>query len=1291
MPISLNVQTKLDDRSVKDASDKAQSLFDSIGQSAGDSFTEGLTQGMGRAGEIFDGVSQAATRMGGGIESAALLGAAGIAAVGYAAIKLGEDLYSVGERFDSIFDSVVGKTGLVGQELDNLEQSIMRVGTTTASSFEQIGDIATQITQSLHMVGDPLDDLTQRIANLERITGQSVNIRELGQLMRGFNEDVANTPQVLNEMTDAFQRTGMSINEQVEALRGVGPVARTLGLDLEDTLNLILSLEKGGIDPGGVTAGLNKAAATFAEHNINLQTGLADTITQIKGYTDASKAAAAAGDELTASQQNNAAVNLAGDVFGTRNAQKFVDLIRDGKLSADDLHKGMGPIGDKITEMDNATRDWAENWQILKNNVTAVAEEIGGPLFNVINEAFGTLNDFFSAIIQGPPKVTPGVPGDTSSSGLGDLLGVPGPPGPGQPGFIGPVIPGSTAPPNAPVGPGGLSAVPSFLPPGLVPSDRPQDAAPPQDIAGAIADKPAGGSGGVGPQVPYPAEFTAGPMPGETSQQYQTRISRIEADHKVAQATADLEAVRTNEKHTAEELQKAENNLAKAVQAREANELRISEQKAKSPEFDVAIPYAPGYGQVQPGETTQQYTARQAVIEAQHKSAEEYAKLRQMEASGVATQNDIINQKNKVLEAQRAQQAAEMRLNDVYTKQVEDATKGMDALGAGLDKDLGLSKGLAGLADNLVRFLGSLAAAPLMGQLNAISAAQGGASATGSGLIGMLGATGAFGPDYQVGGYDTTGKPYSMAALQGAGGGGGPGGGGRLTIGQVDQLAAQFRLTKTSGYRNEPGSFHATGLAGDYAGSPEQMDAFANFMALNYGNQLNELIHSGGGTQYNVYRGQLGPVIDQPGSVYNSGQAGYHGNHDHIAVGYGGGNMQGFAPGGRRSGSGPSGIANMIYSMARQRGYSDHDAQSIVAYAIGESSLNPMAGGGVQGGSGDPYADNVIGLFQQKPDFARAGGIDPTLRGDPYYNTLAYLNNLDRNRGMPIEQALPRTSVGGPLAPGGYQPWGPLMTRAGQLIDPNAINYGGQPQTYDTGGPLPPGITVVQNNTGQNEHVFRTDQIGSQARTPQTPAIMGPNIAGGPGGGGPAPGPPQPGPTQIGGEEPKAQNGASTGGGGGIFGAAVGAGAMAADAFAPGSGAAVQIAGQEIQRAIKAGGQAAGIGVEALMETFLPTGASEIANDNWVTRIAGSFAGMGPQLPNLAGKAPTPVPQQQAPVPPPVFPTAPAANQPGPKQGPQNVTLNINGVSQVDDSSAKFLAAQSSQAIASATMNGGAR
>jgi hypothetical protein len=88
---------------------------------------------------------------------------------------------------------------------------------------------------------------------------------------------------------------------------------------------------------------------------------------------------------------------------------------------------------------------------------------------------------------------------------------------------------------------------------------------------------------------------------------------------------------------------------------------------------------------------------------------------------------------------------------------------------------------------------------------------------------------------------------------------------------------------------------------------------------------------------------------------------------------------------------------------------------------------------------------------------------------------------------------------------------------------------------------------------------------------------------------------------------------------------------LGVDAIAPGAGQAAAIAAQigmqEINRAIKAAGQYAGIAVGGLMETFLPAGGSELAANNWITRIAGGMLGAVPQLPNTAGKAPTPVPE----------------------------------------------------------------
>ncbi len=74
-----------------------------------------------------------------------------------------------------------------------------------------------------------------------------------------------------------------------------------------------------------------------------------------------------------------------------------------------------------------------------------------------------------------------------------------------------------------------------------------------------------------------------------------------------------------------------------------------------------------------------------------------------------------------------------------FTAARRGSSGGLGQIGSPLDADFGLSGGLPGLADNLVRFVASLAMAPMLGQLSAISSVSGD---QGSGLIGMARARG---------------------------------------------------------------------------------------------------------------------------------------------------------------------------------------------------------------------------------------------------------------------------------------------------------------------------------------------------------------------------------------------------------------------------------------------------------------------------------------------------------------------------------------------------------------------
>jgi hypothetical protein len=133
------------------------------------------------------------------------------------------------------------------------------------------------------------------------------------------------------------------------------------------------------------------------------------------------------------------------------------------------------------------------------------------------------------------------------------------------------------------------------------------------------------------------------------------------------------------------------------------------------------------------------------------------------------------------------------------------------------------------------------------------------------------------------------------------------------------------------------------------------------------------------------------------------------------------------------TGTDKASTANYVYQAALSRGYSPDEATAVVGYAVGESGLNPAVSGGPQGGAG--AANEVIGLFQEKPGFAAAGGVDPSQRSTVAGNTEAYLNNLGKHRGQgDIYSQLLATSAGGPIATGGRAAMPPLIRQAQGLI-----------------------------------------------------------------------------------------------------------------------------------------------------------------------------------------------------------------------------------------------------------------
>lgn len=128
------------------------------------------------------------------------------------------------------------------------------------------------------------------------------------------------------------------------------------------------------------------------------------------------------------------------------------------------------------------------------------------------------------------------------------------------------------------------------------------------------------------------------------------------------------------------------------------------------------------------------FSAQSSWLEQRHELEEKRAYLNELEASGVAEASQIQDAKNAVLQAERDMHEQDLRLQQAraqsYKKATDTGQKTAEQfetmatdLGSvvQLDEDLGISRGLVGMAENLLKFVGGLAAAPIKGLLAGIT------------------------------------------------------------------------------------------------------------------------------------------------------------------------------------------------------------------------------------------------------------------------------------------------------------------------------------------------------------------------------------------------------------------------------------------------------------------------------------------------------------------------------------------------------------------------------------------
>lgn len=335
----------------------------------------------------------------------AAIGGALVGALG--AAKIGETLLDIGGQFDSMTDAIAIATGASGEELGKLSQTARDVATTIPIPFEEAGQIIGDITTRMGLTGDELEGVASRVGALGSMLDGAINTDTLTGALNVFNVAAEDTGAAMDYLFGVTQSTGIGYDQLTGILEASGPTLQNLGFSFEQTANMAGLLDQAGIDASGTMSRMSRALVELSEPGEDAAAAYQRVVGEIGAFIEA-------GDTASA-------IDLASNVFGTRAATQFVGAVQSGALAMEDLEDASLGAGDGILETFEATADWPERWEIIKNKAAAALEPMGGALMDGVTSAFEKISEAMDEIDPATFESLGAAIGDLVSGGV-DLL-----------------------------------------------------------------------------------------------------------------------------------------------------------------------------------------------------------------------------------------------------------------------------------------------------------------------------------------------------------------------------------------------------------------------------------------------------------------------------------------------------------------------------------------------------------------------------------------------------------------------------------------------------------------------------------------------------------------------------------------------------------------------------------------------------------------------------------------------------------------------------------------------------
>ncbi|WP_069989435.1 phage tail tape measure protein [Massilioclostridium coli] len=336
------------------------------------------------------------------------------------------------DQVDEGLDTVITKTGATGTAAQELDAVYREVASNIPAEFGDIGAAVGEINTRLGFTGDKLKVASEDFLKFAKVNGTDVNtsVQLVTRAMGDAGIESNNYKSVLDMLTVAAQKSGISIDSLTTNLAKYGAPMRALGIDTQTAIAMFAGWEKAGVNTEIAFSGMKQAISAWSAEGKDATKEFSKTMDAIKSASDISKATA-----------------IAIEAFGKKAGPDLADAIKGGRFEVDEYIQALQSAGGTVDNTYGAIVDEVDDSQLAMQRLKlamhdtgeTIAKSVGPVLLDLVEniedvfEWFGNLDKgtqqtilkfiAFAAAAGPVTKVIGGIAGGTKTavSGLGNL------------------------------------------------------------------------------------------------------------------------------------------------------------------------------------------------------------------------------------------------------------------------------------------------------------------------------------------------------------------------------------------------------------------------------------------------------------------------------------------------------------------------------------------------------------------------------------------------------------------------------------------------------------------------------------------------------------------------------------------------------------------------------------------------------------------------------------------------------------------------------------------------------